>query len=380
MANCIPYVIMISLMGLMAFLYDNTPNDVYKRRLCRCAIALFVFFFGFRGFILSDWIMYYPYFYDCNFNNVIYFFPPVSGNFEPGYTILNLLCRAVYPDYQFFILICCILQLVLLMNFFRDRISNIPLALMVYITFEGLVISTNLMRNSFAILLFMNAIPFMVNRKPFHYFGMCLLALCFHVSALLYFPLYFFFHKPCNKWLFLIIFIISNIIFITHIPVVVQMLSLLGIDEQVTMKVRAYTEIYDKSSVISIGYIERLMTGLLVFLYYDELKSIRKGNAVFINAVIAYLTFFFVFSEFAILSKRLSTLFAFGYWIIWIDLIRCFFYENNRRLFYAFVLLYCVLRIGSSTRLPDFKYDNVFLGMQTFQERLLYHNKTYEGI
>ena len=175
------------------------------------------------------------------------------------------------------------------------------------------------------------------------------------------------------------VFVISNIIFISHISIVLQFFSFLGINEDLTIKVRSYTEIYEKSSVISIGYLERLLTGILIFLYYDELKSIRKENTIFINAVIVYLVIFFLFSEFDILAKRLSTLFAFGYWIIWIDLTRCFFYDNNRKLFFAFILLYCVLRIGSSTRLPDFKYDNVFLGMQTYQERLLYHNKTYEG-
>lgn len=378
MANCIPYVIMISLMGMMAFLYDNIQYDVYKRRLCRCAIALFIFFFGFRGYILSDWIIYYPYFYDCTFQD-IFNYSLTKGTIEPGYTVLNLICRGIFPDFQFFVLVCCLLQLFLLMNFFRDRISNIPLALMVYITFEGLVITTNLMRNSFAILIFINAIPYLFNRRPLHYFGMCLMAISFHVSALIYFPLYFFFHKSCNKWIFMTVFVISNIIFISHISIVLQFFSFLGINEDLTIKVRSYTEIYEKSSVISIGYLERLLTGILIFLYYDELKSIRKENTIFINAVIVYLVFFFLFSEFDILAKRLSTLFAFGYWIIWIDLTRCFFYDNNRKLFFAFILLYCVLRIGSSTRLPDFKYDNVFLGMQTYQERLLYHNKTYEG-
>ena len=80
------------------------------------------------------------------------------------------------------------------------------------------------------------------------------------------------------------------------------------------------------------------------------------------------------------LGAIFATLFAFGYWIVWIDLIRCFFYENNRKLFTAFVFVYCVLRIGSSTRLPDFKYDNWFFGMESYQERMYYHNKTYEGL
>lgn len=380
MSFSIPYIILIFTLCILSFLYDNMHEYSYKNRISGIAIMLFVFFFGFRGFILSDWIIYYPYFYDCEVSNIINITNKTGSWIEPGYTILNLICKLIYPDYQFFVLICCILQLALLLHFFKNRITNIPMALMIYIVFEGLVISTNLMRNSFAIFIFMNAIPYLLARKPLQYFSLCLLALTFHASAIIYFPLYFIFHKTCNRWLYLIIFIISNLVFLLHISVVTYLLSLVGIDESLTMKVRAYTEIYDQRSMLSIGYIERLMTGILVFLYYHELKSIRKENGIFINAVITYLTIYFSFSEFAILSKRIATLFVFGYWIIWIDLIRCFFYENNKKLFVAFIYLYCILRIGSSTRLPDFKYDNFFLGMQSYQERLYYHNKTYEGI
>ena len=380
MSFCIPYVLFIVALGALAFVHDNVQEDVQKLRISIFAVAIFVFFFGFRGYIMSDWLNYYPYFYECDLSNVIYFTTKDGGWIEPGYTVLNLVCKFIFPDYQFFVLVCCLLQLVLLLRFFRGRISNIPMALMVYVVFEGLDITVNLMRNSFAILLFMNSIPYLLRRKPIHYFSLCLLALSFHISAIIYFPLYFFFHKTVNKWIYIGVFVVSNLIFLFHIPIIVQMLTLVGIDESLTMRVRAYTEIYDQSKALSIGYLERLLTGLLVFLYYNELKIIRKENCVFINAVIAYLTFFLVFSEFSILSKRIATLFAFGYWIVWIDLIRCFFYENNRKLFTAFVFVYCVLRIGSSTRLPDFKYDNWFFGMESYQERMYYHNKTYEGL
>lgn len=145
------------------------------------------------------------------------------------------------------------------------------------------------------------------------------------------------------------------------------------------MKVRAYTEIYDKSTKISIGYLERLLTGSLIFCYYNKLIEVRKENIVFINAAIAYFMCFFLLSEFEILSKRLCALFAFGYWMLWMDLLKCFNIENNKKLFAVFISLYCILKIGSSTMLPDFKYENLLFGIQSYQERLYYHNRTFDG-
>ncbi len=378
MIYSIPYIILIAFLGLFAFLYENITDETIRKRLIVISIIIFFVFFGFRGFILSDWIIYYQFFYNCTIDDVLSF-QIDSSYFEPGFTLLTLLCKSIFNNYHFFVFIITLIDTLLLLRFFRKRVDNIPLALMIYIVFEGLVISTNLMRNSIAILLFINALQYLEERKPLQYFAICLLALSFHTSSIVYFPLYFFFHKSCNKWGYLSIFILCNIIFICHFSIVVHIITLLGFDEVFTQRVKVYTELYDSASIISIGYIERLFTGFLVFFYYNKLKEIRKDNAVFINGIIAYFIMFFVLSEFQVMSKRFATLFAYGYWIIWIDLIKCFAYENNKRLFQAFIFIYCLLRIAGSTYLPDFDYDNVLFGIKSYQERLYIHNRTYEG-
>ena len=55
--------------------------------------------------------------------------------------------------------------------------------------------------------------------------------------------------------------------------------------------VRAYLEgEYAKAkSVISFGFIERLMTGILIFCYYDKLVTINKSNVIFINLFLLFL-------------------------------------------------------------------------------------------
>lgn len=378
MSNSLPYIILITVFCSFAFIFERTENNLTKTKIQYCSIGIFLIFFGLRGFILSDWINYYEYFYNCDLS-YIFEWTSTQGATEPGFTLLCLIVKFIWKDFHFFVLICCIIDTLLLLKFFHKRIQNIPLALAIYICFEGLLISTNFMRNSIAILLFLNAIDYIEQRDAKKYFLCIAIAISFHASALLYIPLYFFLHKKCNKWLYLSIFIFCNVVFIGKISLVSTTLNILGIDDSLSMKVRAYTEIYDKSTKISIGYLERLLTGSLIFCYYNKLIEVRKENIVFINAAIAYFMCFFLLSEFEILSKRLCALFAFGYWMLWMDLLKCFNIENNKKLFAVFISLYCILKIGSSTMLPDFKYENLLFGIQSYQERLYYHNRTFDG-
>lgn len=378
MTNAFPYILIICIFCVLAYFCEQTQKIELKEKYKYISVGIFIFFFGLRGFILSDWIVYYEYFFNCDFSYLLGW-PTTQGVMEPGFTLLCLLVKTIMPNYSFFVFITTAINTYLLLLFFKGRISNLPLALAIYICFEGLLISTNFMRNSIAILLFLNSLNSLETRDAKKYFLLIFIAFCFHSSALLYMPLYFVFNRKCNKWIYLGIFMICNVIFLSKVSLFSSLLSIFGIDEDISMKVRAYTELYDKSSKISIGYLERLLTGCLIFCFFDKLNDIRKENAVFINAVLAYFICFFCISEFEVLSKRLCALFAFGYWILWIDLLKCFSIKNNKNLYALFIGLYCILKIGSSTMLPDFKYENIIFGASSYQERLYYHNRTYDG-
>lgn len=375
----LPYILLVFCLGLLAYAYYYGEEARTKQQIRYTAIGIFVVFFGFRGFILSDWIIYYQFFKECEWRDIYDYNFITSKGFEPGFTILTLFCKSIVDNFHFYTFILCIINTILLVRFFDKYSNNIPLALMLYVVFEGLGISTNLMRNSIAIFIFLNALEFINDRKPIPYFLLCILATTFHISSIIFFPLYFILHRSASKWGFLAIFLLSNIVFLSHFSFIEIVFGLLGIDDSVSMKVRAYTEIYDKSAQISIGYIERLMTGILVFLYYDELKKKREGNIIFINLILAYISTYLFLSEFEILAKRICTLFACGYWIIWADLINTFAITNNRRLFASFVFLYCIIRINNLTQLPDFEYDNLLTGIKSYNERLYIHNKTFDG-
>jgi hypothetical protein len=380
MIFAIPYIIVTVVLGLLAYmLYSSSDESVRNYIICG-ALAIFVLFFGFRGFILTDWIIYYPYFNDLEWYQVLYYFDPHKDGYEPGFALLCMLCKSVYPDYFFMQIIVTLITAFALYKFFKHYTDNIPLGLMLFVVFEGIFIATNLVRNSIAISLFLIALPYLEERKPIQYFLLCLLATSFHLSALIYFPLYFFFHFRLNKWVYLAIFIAANIAFLSHISIVVSLFNMLGLDESMAEKVRVYTEEHTTSKkIFSIGYLERLMTGTLIFLYYNKLKALHAKSGIIINAVLAFLCIFFLFGEFEVIAQRIYSLFAFGYWVIWGYFIRCFHYDNNKKLFAAFILLYSILRLAGYCKSPAFDYENILTGHQSYNERLYFTNKYYRS-
>ena len=59
MIYSIPYVILVLIYGLLADYYRST-DEAGKSRINMVCIAIFLFFFGFRGFVSHDWVIYYP--------------------------------------------------------------------------------------------------------------------------------------------------------------------------------------------------------------------------------------------------------------------------------------------------------------------------------
>ena len=381
MIYSVPYVLLIIFYGILAVYYQGQKEENIKLRIRIVCATVLILFFGFRGFICDDWINYYPAFQKCTYADVnvnIFAYKNIQWHMEPGFTLLMCVCKSIVPNFHFFVFVCTCVNTALLFLFFRNRIENIPLAIILYLCFYGYLMSTNLMRNAIAILIFINAIKFIESRKPLPYFALCTLALSFHISSLLYFPLFFIYNIKTNKWIFLSLFIIGNVVFLFHIPIFLKIAAILmgDSDGRLQAMVESYTSgNLAEAKTISIGYLERVFTGILVFCYYESLVLMRKENVIFINAFLTYILLSFFLSEFGELSLRISNLFSFAYWILWGDLLHCFSIEHNRKLFLIFMTFYCILKMIGTTNMITSEYDNVLFGAKSYEERLYIHNR-----
>ena len=376
MQYSIPYILLVCVFGVAAIYHDYANDETSKHRTDVFCVLVFVFFFGLRGYVFDDWINYAEIFRKIDLQHIGMTIE--KSTVEPGFLLLNALCKSIIDNYHVFVMACTLLNLWLMLRFFSRYVQNLPLALMCYVCMGGLIISINLMRNSIAIFLFLNVIHLIQERKAWPYFGVCLLAMTFHYSAIVYFPLYFFLHRRLNKWVYLVIFLGANIILLMHISLLHYLVDIIAgsISKGLQMHIDAYMErATNEGFRISIGYLERLFTGLLVFFFMDKLYERRQENRLFVNSILLYYMMFFLFSEFDEVSIRMSYLFVVSYWIIWPELVSCFTIENNRRLFSAFLYIYCIMKIIGSTNFITAKYDNLLFGIDSYQERLYIHNR-----
>ncbi len=377
MGYSLPYILFCTFLGVMAVLHYDTINPEVRNKISTLCILVFLIFFGCRGLVFDDWLNYYPTFTSATWSSIT-LFPGKDWQMEVGFSILLMLCKSIVNNFSFFVFTCATINTYLLVRFLSRRISNIPLGIMIYVCMGGLVMSTNLMRNSIAILLFINSLEYIEERRPIRYFSICTLAFTFHISSAFYFPQYFILNRQYNKWLFISLFTIGNLILLFHISIFSPIVNNIGgnLNPDILNKAQDYTNMETNGGFnISIGYIERLFTGILVFLYMDKLIERRKENIVFINSLLLYFLMIFIFSELEELSKRMSNLFIYAYWILWYDLIKIFFHKNNRRLFIIFIYVYCILKIWGTARYITAEYDNVLFGAKSYTQRIYLYNR-----
>lgn len=379
MAYAVPYILLITFYGFMAWWNMSTSSERDRKGIVLACFVVTLVFWGFRGFCFYDWISYYPEYLeldvkDMSVSNIFF-------RYEPGFSALMFLCKYIYNSYSFFLFVNTLISLLLLNHFLKRHMDNYPLGMIICTTIGGIFFFTDLIRNATSTLIFINAVDYINQRKPFKYYLSCILSLCFHYSAIFFLPLYFFLHRKTSKVTFSVIFIIGCLIYILDLPLlsdsVAMVLGLINSDFE--MRVRFYlTELSNSSSILNIVFFERVLTGILVICYMDKLRNIRKDANVFINCVLLFFVMTFFLHEFVTLSHRMSLLFVCGYWVIWMDLIKCFAFENNRKLFIIFICSYCFLRILGHTRNVIANYDNVLFDSETYQQRESIFNKNFQ--
>ena len=159
-------------------------------------LFVIVCFFGLRGFVFTDWINYY-YHYETipnDFKTFIGFINNPKNSSEVGYYFFQFICKQISKNYFFLQFCSSVVDTLILVFFFRDlNPRNLFLCVFCIAPFKGLEIEINLLRNSKAIFLFLYSLKYIYGEKKsfVNYFFINLIGCTFHLSAILYLPLYF---------------------------------------------------------------------------------------------------------------------------------------------------------------------------------------------
>jgi hypothetical protein len=376
----IPYVVLVLYYIVLFFIEHFTkkdgPHSVVNRQIIIAAAVLgILFFFGLRGLIGWDWTIYYPAFKSI---------PPLFSlnaaafsvtRYEPGFVIYISLIKLIWSNYSFFIFICTLIDLVILIAIIKQfsRFSY-ALSCLVFIVMGGFYLETDLLRNAKSIMLFLLSLKYLKERRIVPFYILNILGCLFHFSSLFYLPLYFFLHKTIPKKVVIAIFIAGLIIFLLKVeyilPLITKVAKTLG--ETATESLQKYLKdpLYSSGYGLTIGLAERVMTAILIIIYYDKLIEQNRDNILFINSFVLFFIFFFFFAEIKIIPIRVGGLFYPSYWILYPALYKVIVNKNNRAIFLAFIFVYALVKVAGMTDTILYRYDNTLFGAESFDSRM----------
>lgn len=370
----LPYIVFFLIFFLL-FLWENKlrkqDSDIkVVRYIC---MAVFFVFFGFRGYLDTDWAVYGPLYEAAptiaDSRGIAKFFSGMNEDYllkiEPGFKVILILLKSISPDYFFLQIVSSLIDVLFLNYFFKKYSPQYILGFIMFFIFSGLIIEINLIRNSKAIFLFIYSLQFIRERNAVKFFICNGIGLLFHTSAIFYFPLYFFLHKKIPSAFVWGTFILGNILYLGQVkfitPVVTEIGNLLGGVYALMAEGYSKDTMYSSGYGITIGYLEKFITFIMFYKSYNKIGEYLKDDYllnIFFNLLFIFTVTHLFLSEYSVLIDRITTLFAVSYWILF-----PYFYATLSRAFrvaFTYVLLlFGVLKMGKSNNFITRKYENI---------------------
>ncbi|MEY0151520.1 EpsG family protein [Providencia rettgeri] len=321
--------------------------------------AFVVFFFiGFRGDVNTDWSTYQSHYYNLDSEKL---------NFGPEFLFwfsmwLTKSLGFSYPD---FILISSLINIMLIIIIFKNEKYRI-LALILYLVFSGGLgfrLDFNLQRNIKSILLFAFSIRYIESRQFGRYALVNIIGSFFHITSLLYLPLYFILNKKISTKFLYIIFLGGNIVYIANLQWLSTFISFISIylPERLNYLAVVYSEseIFNQSKQFSAGYIEKNLLFLSAILFYKKTINLNEKY----TEISANLVFIFCFiqmycSDMIIITDRLALLFLPGFWFYYCRVYASLSYKS-KAYFIVVLLLFIAMKHFAIPSPSYLKYETI---------------------
>lgn len=374
----IPYLIFLLYLFVLVY-YDVLflKKNINNLRIRIFTILGFLFFFGLRGFVFSDFVSYYKFFDNVPTiwnSSLFYLFENNNNlNYEPGFVIYTYFVKSIIPNYFGWIFVSVLIDIILLDVIIRRYSKFYVLAFILYFVFGGEAIEFNLMRNVKAILIFLYSLKYIEEHKPVKYFSLNLLALSFHTSAIVFFPLYYFLNKSIDKKVLWFIFSFGVFFVILQIrylePIFVYIGNMIGGNVSLLVNIYFSSEFKNIGYGVNFGTFERIFTFFLIVFFYDKLKEKYRGSVLFLNMYVGFFIIYFYFSEISVILERFSYLFIASYWILYPNILSLVENKVKKYFLFFYCIVIAVLKTYTQNTSVIMKYDNVLWGISNYEIR-----------
>ena len=368
----IPYMEVFGFLLLGGAVDVFGKNERKKHMLFVFSIILLIGFLGLRGFIGWDWWAYYP-----SYNNL-----PGGFNYEIGYEIWSNIFYKIGLSYHHFTFINTVAD-ILILAYVLKKYSKYPIfSMFLFLAVQGLSFEVDLLRNAKAVLLFIISIQFIKERKIIPFLILNILGMTFHISSIIYLPMYFILNRNYSRKIILPLIILGNIYYIFDTKLFIHILEYMSsvLPAAVGGKITSYLSIIPQNYKLPIGtlYFERLVTFIMVFFFLHKEKGSReKENQYSLIMENSFYIFYLIFlftSEFFIASTRIGILFIYANWFLWGDII-----ENLRDTKIKTAVFLIAVLIGGNRIYNHFdfngnkilyRYENIITDHKSYEEKM----------
>lgn len=384
-----PYIIFLIYLSFLMFWEFRNINSEKGIKLIEWATILgFLFFFGCRGLIFTDWAVYYPMFdkmptlwegqsiFDVNISELYGTDEAIDRTgTEMGFIYYVFFFKSIIPNFYIWVFFCTAIDLLLLHFFIKRYSPYYVLAFLCFYIFDGLGIEANLMRNIKSILIFLLSLRFLEERKLLPYMLLNTLGFLIHSSAIIYFPLYFFLNRKWSKKVLWIIFSVGVVILFFQLKYIAPILLSIGdaLGGRIGLMIQFYlaSDLYNSSfGLFHFGYLERVFSFVIIMILYEKIIDANKRNIIFINAFVIHFAIYFYLSEITVIIERLPLLFVFSYWILYPTIFKIIESRRNKVLFLVLLIAFSFAKIIKSNNNILVRYDNALFNMESYEQRL----------
>ena len=372
----LPYVVYLCFLFFLLFGEFLQINRKEGTKIIRqLTIISFLVFWGFRGFVGRDIFNYFEFFQKLptiwNWNVTAF----SELNFDLGFKAYALIIKSINSSFSFFIFVNALIDVILLNSIAKRYSRYYVFFFIVYVVFYGYVFEMEQIRNAKSVLLFLLSLKYVENKKPFPYLFLNLIGISFHFSAWIYLPLYFILDKKIPAIVSIAVFIVGNMLVLFGIKYIGPLFSFIVAHMpagEVQERLAGYllNTIYASSWGLSIGYIERVVTYILLFFVFrNKLQNSAKSNVIFMNLYFLYFICYFFFSEMNIAAIRLSALFVTSYAVLIPNMYGVLASKKEKAIVLSLLFVYMNVKFAAGYKWVEYKYENIIWNETNYKER-----------
>lgn len=296
----------------------------------------FLLVYGILYKVGQDYINYHLLYENLTFLNI----EELKKGYEVGFLIFTYIHKILFNDVYTFYFLIQVLVLGILFYYLKRWCIYPYLGLNIYFSRFFFSLNIDQQRQCIALFIFLIGFHFLEKNKLFKFYICCVIASCFHISAVICFFIPIFLKIKIDKKIILAVYFLGtliNFLEIEYFKYFLKILKNISFSEFLNNKIQIYinSEIDQQIKFFTLGRIERGILFAISIWGLSKYEFLEKKEKNYFKLYFCYAIMQLYFYEFAILIQR------FGYFfrIFEIFLFPNIIYNLNRKINKIFLLI-----------------------------------------